>query len=330
MIRTLVFGGGGTRCLVYAHALAELQTKGMISDVNRVWGTSAGALIGTMYALSSDGVRVRDTLYSVDFSKFRDITISNILSIHESWGIDNGNNLQGMIRSLCNTMRIGSATMKMRDLPMINIVVADLSIRETIVINADTYPELCIVDAIRASMSLPLLLKPFVSPDGHIWIDGGLRENFPWRLLSDEEKRTALGFVIEKDTPKTPKTLPEFMFCMVHFDEIRNVNLIRQNWPNIMWFPSPPFPTWFTRLRAEDYQMLSEYSLQTLNSYLESLPKTGESPDMFADRCTPEQEYPEGRTVELSDTPLPFHEQVLDSSQHQSPYTQQSRRRWSV
>lgn len=330
MISSLVFGGGGTRCLIYAQALAELQTKGMLGSVRKVWGTSAGALIGTMFALSNDGRTVRDALYKCDFSRFRDIAIKNILNINETWGLDDGNNLRRMIGELCNSMRGGGAEMKMSDLPTMNIVVADLSIRETIVINAETYPELPVVDAIRASMSLPLLLRPFVAPSGNIWIDGGLRENFPWRMLSNEEKLGALGFAIEKDSPKTPRTMADFMFSMVHYDEIRNINNIKANWPNIIWFPSPPFPTWFTKIKEEDYTMLSEQSLVALTSYLERLPENDGIPDMSALHCTPLSAGPEGRTIESSDNPSPFHAQVQDSSQHQSPCKRPSQRRWSV
>lgn len=329
--RTLVFAGGGTRCLIYLPALASLQSAGRLSAVKTVWGTSAGALIASLFALSHDAQSIQKTLYSTDFSHTRDIDINNILNINSSWGVDDGTKLRALISKLCDTMKPGASLYKLSDISGVNIVVTDLSVRQTIILNSVSYPNVLLVDAIRASMSLPFFLRPFITSEGHIWIDGGLRENFPWKLLaSDEERRNALGFIMNGRSSMSPTSLLEYVFSMVHFDEPRNREAFRK-WPNIIWFESPPYPTWFTRLQKEDYEMLTSRSLEALAHFsLAPPPETAENLLPSADHCTPSQDYLAGRTVESSDIPVPYHVPVQGSSPPQSPCTRLSYRRWSV
>ena len=91
--RRLVFTGGGTRCLVFVEALLVLETAGVLERVDEYWGTSAGAFIATLMALSDTVSAVRDFMYATEYVKFRDIDVNNLLNINKSWGLDNGHSL---------------------------------------------------------------------------------------------------------------------------------------------------------------------------------------------------------------------------------------------
>ncbi len=256
--KRLVFAGGGTRCLVFLQSLVDLEVHGTLRNVNEYWGTSAGSLLASLYALSKSAVTVQRLMKSVDYTKFRDIDISNLVNINSTWGLDDGKSLIGQIELLFEAIETGAKSKCMRDVEGLHIVVSDLNDRESLVLHSGNYPDLRVVEAVRASMSLPVFLKPYIHKEtGHYWVDGGVRHNFPWDLLPNDTARDeALGFAFSKFGGSL-RTFNEYMFSMVHFDEPKKLKQFSKKWKhNILWHNTPPFPAWFTNLRDDDYILI--------------------------------------------------------------------------
>ena len=53
------------------------------------------------------------------------------------------------------------------------------------VFSFDRTPRICLADAVRISMSIPLFFASHRSPRGDIYVDGGVLDNYPVRLLTD-------------------------------------------------------------------------------------------------------------------------------------------------
>ena len=75
--RNLVFEGGGVKGIAYIGAIQVLQEKGILSDIQRVGGTSAGAINATLFALGFTIAEQRSILKKLDFNNFMD----------DSWGV---------------------------------------------------------------------------------------------------------------------------------------------------------------------------------------------------------------------------------------------------
>jgi hypothetical protein len=333
IFKTLVFGGGGTRCLVYLPALAKLQIEGKLNNIENVWGTSAGALVASLFLLSKKADKVKDIVFNVDFKQSRNIDITNMLNIQNTWGIDDGDGLRNLIINLFEQAQKGSSTYRLLDIIGIHIVITDLTLRETLILDSNTFPDLLLVDAVRASMCLPFFYRPFSAPNGHIWIDGGLRENFPWNMVPPNQRKEALGFALFKNESNHPKSLSQYILSIIHFNEPLQCLELQKEYKNIIWFDTPPYPAWFTNLQKEDYELLETRSLEALNifnSYSKHPLRNVENQQLFVDQNIPLQVYLEGRTVELSGSQKLSHEQVQDSFPPQLPYKQQSYRRWSL
>ena len=329
----LVFCGGGTRCIVFVHTLIELEKGGHLRNVREYWGTSAGALIASLLAVSKSATKLRDLIRDIDYTKFRDMDVSNLLSITSTWGLDDGHSLTREIERIFETIESGASLKTLSDVPGLNIVVSDLTIRETVVCNATKYPRLRIVDALRASMSLPMFYRPYIHPEtGHYWVDGAIRANFPWMLLpSDEARRESLGFAFDKTIDTSPKTFMDYIFSMVHFDEPKKFRFLKEHWTsNILFFPPPPFPSWFVRLREEDFTMMEAAgaSMLTANPQV-CASQTSEIPPLSVRLHIPSFSPP-GHIGEPSDTHLPSRVLTPDSSQPQSHYIPPVSRRWSL
>ena len=278
-----MFCGGGSRCIVFVQALVELEATGCLTDVREYWGTSAGALLALILAINPSPRMIQPIVEETKFHRFRDMDPRNLLSFQSTWGLDDGTSLVTELARVAEL--IASPNITMKDLPSLHIVVADVTARETLVLSGKTHPNLRAVDAVRASMSIPFLYKPFKDPvTGHHWIDGALRANFAWDLLpSDEERRNTMGFCFLQ-SPPTHMTLEKYIFSMIHFDEPRKLIQLQQSWSShILWFAHPPFPSWYTRVNEEDIRMLNEAGRRVAQEWIlkQSLPsRIEESPPL--------------------------------------------------
>ncbi len=176
----LVLGGGGARGWAHVGAMRALIEAGI--PVDMIGGTSQGALVGAaladrntpedIVAVGSDYVR-----------KVKDYT-APVVSL-----------LRGrhILRGIRRVARPGA---NVEDLWLPYFAVAtNLTRAEMLVI--DRGP---IVDAIRASVSLPVILPPVVR-DGDLIVDGGLLDNLP---IGPMRRRMPTGPIIAIDPSPRP------------------------------------------------------------------------------------------------------------------------------
>ena len=337
--RRLVFCGGGTRCLVFLQTLVDLETHGRLRDVRECWGTSAGALIAALYALSKSAVAVKHAMQQLQYNKFLDIEIHNLINIHKVWGTDNGHSMIAELERIFEIIRPGSTAYCLRDVPGLNIVVADLNEHKTIVCNSETYGNLRIIEALRASMGLPIFFCPYVEKSsGHYWVDGGVRDNFGWNVLPDDAARSeALGFLIDKGwSSHGPKSFTDYLFSIIHFDEPGKIRSWKESWTsNIIVYACPPYPAWFARLREDDWRMVEDIGAAAATAWLTLHPAsdsgTPGSPRASAPHCTPPSSSPAGQTDGTSGIPLLHLPSPPPAFAPPPPsYTPPASRRWSV
>ncbi len=75
--RNLVFEGGGVKGIAYIGALAALGRRGILKDIVRVGGTSAGAINALLFALGYSHAETKHLLAELDFTSFLD----------DDWGV---------------------------------------------------------------------------------------------------------------------------------------------------------------------------------------------------------------------------------------------------
>ncbi len=335
--KRLVFSGGGTRCLVFLPALQRLETEGRLAHVKEWWGTSAGSLLAALLGLTGSVSRVTDIMHEVSFAKFRDISLMNMVSFTTAWGLDDGYSMVAEIERILELAERGASTKTLADVSGVHIVVADLNLYETVVCSQANFPTLRIADAIRASMSLPVLYRPFKCPvNGHIWVDGGLRAAFPWDCLPSHEARAeSLGFAFERSWSSGPRTFMEYVFSMLHFEDPKQIVKYKKEWKqHIIWFPPPPFPAWYVGLQADDCALLDTMATTTMDQWLSKLSQYSQemTPDqpLCEDRCTPSPACPPRNTGGMLDSPPPFRAPFQAPFRDSQLRISQSRRRWSL
>ena len=184
----LVFEGGGVKGIAYVGALEVLEREGILQNVKRVAGTSAGAMMAVLVGLRYTVDEVKEILWDLNFKKFMDSSfgiVRDTKRLLEEYGWYKGdyfrNKMVEYIKGKTGdgeiTFRKLADTHQYRD---IYLVGADLSTGTSVVFSADDTPDVVVADAARISMSIPLF---FASMKGgekkdHILVDGGLLDNY--------------------------------------------------------------------------------------------------------------------------------------------------------
>lgn len=71
-IENLVFEGAGIRGIAYAGVIEELEKQGKLKHINKVGGTSAGAITALMISLGYSSSEIESIITSTKFKKFND------------------------------------------------------------------------------------------------------------------------------------------------------------------------------------------------------------------------------------------------------------------
>lgn len=196
----LVLEGGGVKGIGLVGAITVLLEHGYVPK--RVAGTSAGSIVGALVAARLPRDRLEEIMTTVDYKRFRDPAwidripvLGPAVSILLEKGIYEGKELVRWLEPLLaeagvHTFDDLEAPDAGSDLPVwlqyrLVVIASDISRGEMVRFPWDYEPRYKldpktqrVVDAVRASMSIPYFYEP-VRLGGSYLVDGGLVSNFP-------------------------------------------------------------------------------------------------------------------------------------------------------
>lgn len=192
--RNLIFEGGGVKGIAYVGAMQVLEQRGILKNVKRVGGTSAGAINALLFALGFDIPSQRKILESTEFKEFMDDSfglIRDIRRLAKSFGWYKGDFFSGWVADLIKE-KLGDKKATFKDLktskkPDLYMLGTNLSTGYSEVFSAERQPDMPIAEAVRISMSIPLFFaaKRF-GPRDDVYVDGGVMLNYPVKLFDRE------------------------------------------------------------------------------------------------------------------------------------------------
>ena len=210
----LVLGGGGARGAAHIGALKVLHDNGI--EFDKIVGTSAGAVIGAMYAGSKDPdwmiTRFKEFVKSDEFKKTRvksvrpDKNPDSVFSqmsrfVHNQFVIAMAINKESIIEKKILKDAI-EFLMPVKDfnelLVPLSVVCTDLNSGETIV-----YDEGDLIEAVVQSASIPGFVEPTLI-NGRRIVDGGVTDPFPIHVIKGSVD-FILGVNISRSYPKPLK-----------------------------------------------------------------------------------------------------------------------------
>lgn len=177
----LALGGGAAKGFAHIGVIKALEAQGIVPDI--VVGTSAGSVVGAMYAAGKNGFELQTLAISLDESQISD------------WSLPDRGVLKGDALAAFINKAVGNATIE--KLPRkFGAVATDLASGEPIVFRSgDTGA------AVRASSSVPGVFQP-VAIRGREYVDGGLVSPVPVRFA----REMGATFVIAVDISNKPQT----------------------------------------------------------------------------------------------------------------------------
>jgi NTE family protein len=167
----LVLAGGGARAFAHIGVLRELEDAGL--HVDRVAGSSIGAIIAAVHAGGRDGAALEEVCYAewVRRKPFSD------------WRLPT-HSLAGGRRVRTALARALGADTVLEGLPrQLHTVSTDLVSR-----SRQVHRRGSVVDATLASARLPVLFSPIPDESGRLLIDGGVLDNLPVDLLTERDE----------------------------------------------------------------------------------------------------------------------------------------------
>lgn len=196
--RNLVFEGGGVKGIAYVGATQVLEAKGILPNIKRVGGTSAGAINALLVGLNYSPAETKQILSRLDFRNFLDdewgvVRDTNRLLTEYGWYKGDffrkwiGERIAARAGNPDATFNDIRNQMDQKGFRELFFVGTNLSTRFAEVFSYEHTPRWCVADAVRISMSIPLFFAAKRSMRGDVYVDGGLIDNYPIKLF-DREK----------------------------------------------------------------------------------------------------------------------------------------------
>lgn len=233
-IKHLVISGGGPIMITILSAIQELEKNKFLNlkEIESIYGTSAGAIIGVMLALKYDWETINDYIIKRPWHDVFPIKVQNILDAYTKKGIFDIKTIEKCFKPLFDAKDIpidinlaDFYELTKIDLHMFTFEINEYKMHD---ISYETYPNLSVMQAIQMTCSIPILFAP-VCIDDKCYMDGGVACNYPLNFCIDSGKNVdeIVGFKNkysdERSIVNNDSTLLDYILNFL-FKAIFNVN----------------------------------------------------------------------------------------------------------
>ncbi|MCJ7716499.1 MAG: patatin-like phospholipase family protein [Anaerolineales bacterium] len=210
LYKNLVFKGGGIRGIAYMGVLEILDEYRIIENIQRVAGTSAGAIAAAIVSFRLSVPETKELFNSLDFTKvpqnetklksrkflrFPEEESSRRFFKNFGWYSSEYfyNWLEEVIAGQCDGNRRATfSDFKDYGFRDLFIMVTNVSRQRVEIFSADHTPDVAVADAVRMSLSIPVFFEALRFDgqkfgDGDYYVDGGLYDNFPVHIFDHPE-----------------------------------------------------------------------------------------------------------------------------------------------
>jgi NTE family protein len=203
-IRNIVFSGASTKIFLFIGFLKYIKEyyPYILDNLKNYCGTSSGALIASGLVIGFSIEELEELLVKLDFKQFKDINSDGILSFFDNYGLDNCSQFDKLFRIMMKK-KIGDENITFHDLYLLTnktltIVATNLNRKQTTYFSHENTPYVKVIDAIIASISLPILYYP-KKIDNELYLDGGITNNFAIDIFKDKKKETIGALVMSNN-----------------------------------------------------------------------------------------------------------------------------------
>lgn len=235
-IRNLVFEGGGVKGISYVGALKVLEENGILKNVKRLCGTSAGSITALLVSYYKDNIpEIEKIMWNTNFGEFADDDwgiIRDTNRLLNRYGWHKGDKFYAWTQKLTKK-RFGKDHITFQQLYNetghdLVVTGCNISKGKTIFFSKENSPDLFVERAVRISISLPIYFRAIFIPDKSVskegdikgnpgidkeidkgrdvFVDGGVLDNYPIQHFDAAPyiKKKLQGEVVETIPGRTP------------------------------------------------------------------------------------------------------------------------------
>ena len=206
-IKHLVLSGGGPIMIQLLGSIQHLESNKFIDlkNIESIYGTSAGAIVGILICLKYDWETINDYIIKRPWQDVFKIKVDKIFESYSKKGIFDLKTIEKCFKPLFDAKDI-PMDITLEDfykysnieLHFFSFEINDFKIED---ISYLTHPKLSLLTAIHMTCSLPILVTPVYIDDNKFYIDGGIVCNYPLKNCIDSGKNIdeILGFKNQYD-----------------------------------------------------------------------------------------------------------------------------------
>lgn len=211
----LALSGGGVKGAAHIGVLKALEEENI--KIDYIGGTSSGSIVATLYAAGYKPDEIYD-IFKKYCKKIKYVDIKNILKLFFGLittgtividGLNCGKSINKLINKMCSEKSINNISdIKMPlVIPSVNMCTGEVLCFTSSKIRAFSdntvfANDVDIGNAVQASCSFPTVFSP-CDYKGDKLIDGGARENVPWRELKFLGADKVISVIFESEVDKS-------------------------------------------------------------------------------------------------------------------------------
>ena len=200
-IKHLVISGGGPIMIQILASIQYLEKNKFIdiNDIESIYGTSAGAIVGVLLCLKFDWDTINDYIIKRPWHDLFKINPQNIFDSYTKKGLFDIKIIENCFKPLFNAkdINIDINLKDFYDLTKIELHMYSFEINEYKLydISYITHPTLTLMKSLQMTCGLPILVTP-VCFENKCFIDGGMACNYPLNYCIESGKKIEeiLGF----------------------------------------------------------------------------------------------------------------------------------------
>ena len=200
-IKHLVISGGGPIMIQILGSIQHIEKQKFINmnDIETIYGTSAGAIVGILICLKFDWETINDYIIKRPWQDVFQINAKNIFDSYSKKGIFDETIIKKCFKPLFDAkdINIDINLKEFYDLSKIELHLFSFEINDykTHDISHLTHPEITLIQAVQMTCGIPLLVSP-VCINNKCYIDAGMSCNYPLNYCvgTGKKEEEILGF----------------------------------------------------------------------------------------------------------------------------------------
>lgn len=182
---TLLLSGGGSAGILYAGVFKALEELNILKNIKTIIGVSAGTIYTCMYLMGytvKEIVKFAETFDSKKLTSIKNFESLSFDKIFIEYGLDNGEAFKKVFIKIAKQKKVDPyiTLLEFYKLNKIKFIigVTNIDILQEEYFSYDSTPNIRLIDAIRASISIPIYFTPH-KINNKLYVDGGCMNNFP-------------------------------------------------------------------------------------------------------------------------------------------------------